>query len=108
MLNKLSNWIRTKFHKGYGQPKLSEIVQFLETNFELPNSTHAKNVKIHYLRPSELHNLIDEYFHFKTNKEINREAFKYLNYYTVKRFQFHHKSKWKAVPLILKTDIKIK
>lgn len=91
--------MRSKFHVGYTQPTMQQIETFLTDNFKVPEFKAGE--KIIYFRQNELHKVIDDNFHYATDKTINRAVFRKLNYLLVERTQFHHKMKYKAIPLVI-------
>lgn len=106
-LTKFTNWMRSKLHKGYGQPTLDEIVKFLDDNFAVPTYLHKGKSKFYKVKPMELHRLIDENFKYRCDKEINKQAFRKLNYSVENYKPFTKKSSYKIIQLVLKKDIKI-
>lgn len=99
MIKKMTIWLRSKFMTGYSQPTETEIETFLCSSFKNPDPN--KKEKIHYIKPYELHALIDDHFHFKTDKKINIRVFRKLNYSLIKRRDFVKKAQYDAVPLVI-------
>lgn len=101
----LKKWIRSKYMHGYGQPTPEEIEAFLTTHFRNPSG--EKGEKVHYMKPYELHALIDDNFRIKTDKRINVQVFRRLNYSLVKKRDFVTRAQYDAVPLVIINPVKI-
>ncbi len=100
----LKKWIRSKYMHGYGQPTPEEIEAFLLAHFK--NPTGQRGEKIYYMKPYELHALIDENFRIKTDKRINVQVFRKLNFSLIKKRDYITRAAYDAVPLVIINPVK--